>query len=90
MTLSRTGYYCAIARVGFAALPTEASSQQRSLRDQLVGVWIPTAHETTFQGDGKHHQFGANPTVMMILDASGTIARTTSGRESVMVWKRVK
>jgi hypothetical protein len=71
MTLSRTCYYCAIALVGFAALPTEASSQQRSLRDQLVGVWIPTAHETAFQGDGKHHQFGANPTGMMILDAGG-------------------
>ena len=22
------------------------------LRDQLVGVWIPTAHETAFQGTG--------------------------------------
>jgi hypothetical protein len=69
MTLSRTGYYCVIALVGFVALPTEASSQQRPLRDQLVGVCIPAAHETTFEGDGKHHQFGANPTGMMILDA---------------------
>jgi Lipocalin-like domain len=71
MTPYRIGYCCAIAVASLAALPTAAVSQQSPLRDQLVGVWIPTAHETTFRDGGKRQQFGASPNGMMILDASG-------------------
>jgi len=71
MTLHPIGYCCAIVVVSLATVPAEAVGQQNSLRDQLVGVWIPTAHETTFQEGGKHQQFGASPKGMMILDASG-------------------
>jgi hypothetical protein len=68
MTLHRV--VCCFA-IGFAGLPGNAASQQKSLRDQLVGVWIPTAHETTFQDGSKRQQFGASPKGMMILDAGG-------------------
>ena len=47
MTLLRIGYCCAIALTGAALLPANGFGQQKSLRDQLVGVWVPTAHETT-------------------------------------------
>ena len=60
-----------IALAGFAMLPPGAAGQDSPLRDRLVGVWIPTAHETTFREGGKHRQFGASPEGMMILDANG-------------------
>jgi len=71
MTLLRIGYCCAIALTGAALLPANGFGQQKSLRDQLVGVWVPTAHETTFQNGAKRQQFGVNPKGMMILDGGG-------------------
>src|SRR5436190_23674942 len=71
MTPRRIGYCCLIALTAAFVLPSGTFSQQKSLRDQLVGVWVPAAHETTFQDGGKRQQFGANPMGMMILDASG-------------------
>jgi Lipocalin-like domain len=71
MTLCRFSCCCAIALTVIAVLPADTLGAQKSLRDQLVGVWVPTAHETTFHGGGKRQQFGANPTGMMILDATG-------------------
>ena len=71
MTLLRIGYCCAIALTGAALLPANGFGQQNSLRDQLVGVWVPTAHETTFQNGAKRQQFGVNPKGMMILDGGG-------------------
>jgi Lipocalin-like domain len=71
MTLCRISYFCAIALTVIAVLPADTFGAQKSLRDQLVGVWVPTAHETTFQDGGKRQQFGANPKGMMILDATG-------------------
>jgi Lipocalin-like domain len=71
MTLCRISYCCAIALTVIAVRPTDTFGAQKSLRDQLVGVWVPTAHETTFQDGGKRQQFGANPKGMMILDATG-------------------
>jgi hypothetical protein len=71
MTLNRFGYCCMIAAANFLTLPVEGDCQESPLRDRLVGVWIPTAHETTFQEGLKRQQFGASPRGMMILDASG-------------------
>jgi len=71
MTLRRIGYCCLVALAGLALLPGSASGQQKSLRDQLVGVWVPTSHETTFADGSKRQQFGSNPKGMTILDASG-------------------
>lgn len=81
MTLRRVGFRCAIALAGFALLPGGASAQQKSLREQLVGVWIPTAHETTFQDGSKRQQFGARPNGMMILDASGNYTQVLTNPE---------
>ena len=52
-------------------LPGTASGQQKSLRDQLVGVWVLARHETTLQDGSQRQQFGANPKGMVILDVSG-------------------
>jgi Lipocalin-like domain len=71
ITLRRIGYCGAMALAAVAALPAGTFGQQKSVRDQLVGVWVPIAHETTFQDGGKRQQFGANPKGMIILDASG-------------------
>ena len=49
MTLRRVGYCCAIVLTVVAVLPADTFDQQKSLRDQLVGAWVLTAHETTFQ-----------------------------------------
>ena len=67
----RIGHCGVIVAAAFAILPSTAMSQSSSLRDQLVGVWVPTAHETTFPDGAKHHQFGDHPQGMMILDANG-------------------
>jgi hypothetical protein len=71
MMVRRLFYCCAMVLAGLSLTPGDAFGQQKSLRDQLVGAWVPTAHETTFQDGGKRHQFGANPKGMMILDANG-------------------
>jgi hypothetical protein len=71
MMLRRIGYCFAIALTGAAVLPAGGFGQQKSLRDQLVGVWVPTAHETSFPDGGKRQQFGASPKGMMILDGNG-------------------
>ena len=81
MTLRRIGFRFAIALAGFALLPGGASGQQKSVREQLVGVWIPTAHETTFQDGSKRQQFGAKPKGMMILDASGNYTQVLTHPE---------
>jgi hypothetical protein len=81
VTLRRVGLCWAIVLAAFALLPGGASAQQKSLREQLVGVWIPTAHETTFQDGSKRQQFGAKPNGMMILDASGNYTQVLTHPE---------
>jgi hypothetical protein len=71
MKSSYLAYPLAVALAALLLLPGGAASQQKSLRDQLVGAWILAAHETTFQDGGKRQQFGAKPKGMVILDASG-------------------
>ncbi|HXJ83226.1 MAG TPA: lipocalin-like domain-containing protein [Candidatus Methylomirabilis sp.] len=61
----------AIAVAVLLLLSSNAPGQQKSRRDQLVGVWVLARHETTLQDGSKRQQFGANPKGMVILDASG-------------------
>ena len=66
MTLRRIGFRFAIALAGFALLPGGASGQQKSVREQLVGVWIPTAHGIENRTSGmKMRLFGWRPRTSM-------------------------
>jgi hypothetical protein len=66
----------AITALGFALLPGVAVSQQKSLKDQLVGAWTLISIENT-SADGKKMQtFGANPNGIFIFDVSGRYSQT--------------
>jgi Lipocalin-like domain len=62
-----------IAALGLALLPSNAVSQQKSLKDQLVGTWTVVSWEQT-RGDGsKFERFGTNPKGVNIFDANGRL-----------------
>ena len=65
MTLS------AVAAVGFALLPGSAFSQQKSLKDQLVGTWSLTAWEQTYKDGHKDQAFGAHPKGIQTFEPNG-------------------
>jgi hypothetical protein len=52
-------------------LPGSALSQQKSLKDQLVGTWTLVAWEQTNKDGTKSQRFGANPKGVNVFDANG-------------------
>ena len=54
----------AVAGLAFALLPSTAVSQQKSLKDQLVGIW-------TLVSTDNAQNFGANPKGMLVFDGNG-------------------
>jgi Lipocalin-like domain len=64
----------AITALGLALLPSNAVSQQKSLKEQLVGVWTLAANEVIAPNGTKRQDFGANPKGILILDAGGRYA----------------
>jgi hypothetical protein len=64
----------AMTTLGLAMLPSSAVSQQKSLKDQLVGVWTLVSAEATAPDGTKRQDFGANPKGILILDAGGRYA----------------
>jgi Lipocalin-like domain len=64
----------AITVLGLAMLPTGAVSQQKTLKEQLVGVWTLVSNDTTPTSGTKRQDFGANPKGSLILDAGGRYA----------------
>jgi putative tryptophan/tyrosine transport system substrate-binding protein len=60
--------------LGLAFLPDSAISQQKSLKDQLIGAWTLVSSDTTAPNGTKRQDFGANPKGILILDASGRYA----------------
>jgi putative ABC transport system substrate-binding protein len=60
--------------LGQALLPDNAISQQKSLKDQLIGAWTLVSSDTTAPNGTKRQDFGANPKGILILDASGHYA----------------
>jgi hypothetical protein len=65
----------AIVALGVALLPGDAISQQKSLKDQLVGMWTLVS-ETDITSDGKRSEgFGPNPLGAYIFDAGGHFAQ---------------
>ena len=64
----------ATAALGLGLLPGAAFGQQKSLRDQLVGVWTLVSADATSAAGARSQDFGANPKGILILDASGKYA----------------
>jgi hypothetical protein len=65
----------AIATLGFALLPGNAPAQQKSLKEQLIGVWTLVSNDNIAPDGNKRQPFGANPKGTLILDASGRYAQ---------------
>ena len=57
--------------IALALLPGSALSQQKSLKDQLVGTWSVVSVEQTNKDGTKSQRFGANPKGVYTFDANG-------------------
>src|SRR6476620_9820990 len=66
----------AITALGLAFLPGSAVSQQKSLKEQLLGVWVLVSNANTLPDGSKRELWGPNPKGILILDASGRYAQT--------------
>jgi hypothetical protein len=64
-------YFSAIMALGLALLPGNAISEQKSLKEQLVGTWILASWEQTLPDGSKFHRFGSDPKGVNAYDASG-------------------
>jgi len=56
--------FSAVTALTFALLPSSAVGQQKSLKDQLVGIW-------TLVSTDNAQNFGANPKGMLVFDGNG-------------------
>ena len=65
---------CAVTTLSLALLPNSAASQQRSLKEQLVGSWTIVSNDNVTPDGTKRQIFGPNPNGIMILDADGRYA----------------
>jgi hypothetical protein len=63
-----------IAALSFCLLSGGSVAQQRTLKEQLVGVWTLASNEATAPNGTKRQDFGANPKGILILDAGGRYA----------------
>lgn len=61
----------AMLAIAFTALPISAVSQQKSLKEQLVGTWTLVSFENTAPDGAKRHLFGTNPKGMIVFEPSG-------------------
>jgi hypothetical protein len=61
----------AVTVLGLALLPSSAISQQKSLKDQLVGTWTLVSWDQTNKDGTKFQRFGANPKGVNVFDANG-------------------
>ena len=64
----------AIAIMGLAWLPGSAISQQKSLKDQLIGSWSIVSNDNIAADGTKRQIFGPNPKGIFVLSADGRYA----------------
>src|ERR1700674_2465687 len=64
----------AIMALAFALLPGSAVSQQKLLKDQLVGTWTLVSTQTTDSKSNKRYPYGTSPRGILILEANGRYA----------------
>ena len=67
----------AIAVLGLALLPASAFSQQKSLKEQIVGAWTQVSTKYKFPDGKTTDTFGPNAKGMMMLDAAGHVVFIT-------------
>ena len=60
-----------IAVLAFVLPPCSALSQQKSLKEQLVGTWTLASWEQVRPDGSKFQRFGANPKGVNVFDANG-------------------
>ena len=60
--------------LGLAMAPPSAMSQQKSMRDQLVGTWNLLIADTVNQDGTRTPNFGPNPNGVVIFDGGGRYA----------------
>ena len=65
----------ALAALGLALLPGNALSQQKPLKDQLVGIWVIVSNDNIAPDGTKRQIYGPNPKGLLILDPSGRFAQ---------------
>ena len=70
-TISKLG---AVAVMSLALLPDRATSQQKSLKEQLVGSWAIVSNDNVAPDGTKRQIFGPNPKGIFILGADGRYA----------------
>jgi hypothetical protein len=63
--------FSVITALGVALLPGSALAQQKSLKEQLVGVWTIVSWEQMNKDGSKFHRFGFNPKGVHVFDANG-------------------
>lgn len=64
----------AMTALGLALVPGAAVSQQKSLKEQLVGTWTLVSNDNVAPDGTKRQLFGANPKGILILDSGGRYA----------------
>ena len=68
----------AIVALGLVVLPTGAVSQQRTLKEQLVGAWTLVSIVATDKAGAKSDRRGPNPKGLLIFEANGRYSLLTS------------
>jgi hypothetical protein len=63
-----------IAALGLAMVSSNAMAQQKSLKEQLAGIWTLVSSETTAPNGTKQQPMGVNPKGILMLDAGGRYA----------------
>jgi hypothetical protein len=63
-----------ITAFGLALCSGSAFTQQKSIKDQLVGTWTVTSQEQVRKDGSKVERFGANPKGITIFEANGRFA----------------
>jgi len=66
---------CAIIVLGLALLPGSAVSQQKPLKEQLVGTWTIVSNDNVAPDGTKRQIFGANPKGILMFEANGRYAQ---------------
>jgi hypothetical protein len=79
--MNRIFSFSAAIALALALLPTAASSQQKSLKEQLVGAWTLVSIIATDKAGNKSDRRGPNPKGLLIFDASGRYSILTSRAE---------
>jgi hypothetical protein len=68
----------AIAALGLVMLPSGAVSQQKTLKEQLVGTWTLVSIIATDKAGAKSERRGPNPKGLLIFEANGRYSLLTS------------